>query len=228
MGFFTAKDGSVYRRWVNIIPSVLMSGGGHYLAGRKRAGLLWFSIIFFTALIRVFLYFSPLEINYAFYQAFSIFGFVLWLVMLIDACRVPIPRLKKKIWVVYLFVVITIFVVPLLIIRQFVFQPFSIPTGAMQPTLMGDERAPYGIKKTGDHFLVSKMAYWFHAPQRGDIVIFSTDIDKIVLGENEYLVFGDNSKNSLDGRYYGAIKRNNIRGKVILIYWPFERKGRPE
>jgi signal peptidase I len=59
-------------------------------------------------------------------------------------------------------------------------------------------------------------------------LLLATDNDKIVLGKGEYLVFGDNSQNSLDGRFYGAIKRSNIKGKVVLIYWPFERKGIPK
>jgi len=58
--------------------------------------------------------------------------------------------------------------------------------------------------------------------------LLATDTDKIILGKNEYLVFGDNSQNSLDGRFFGPIKRSKIKGKVVLIYWPFERKGRPE
>lgn len=44
--------------------------------------------------------------------------------------------------------------------RMFLFQVFYIPTGSMQPTL-----------RAGDYFLVSKMAYWHEAPERGDIVI---------------------------------------------------------
>jgi len=59
-------------------------------------------------------------------------------------------------------------------------------------------------------------------------MLLATDKDKIVLGKDEYLVFGDNSQNSLDGRYFGAIKRGNIKGKVVLIYRPFDRKGKPE
>ncbi len=295
MGFFTAKDGSVYRRWVNVIPAALISGGGHFLAGKKRAGVIWFLIFFCATIIKAFLYLSPLNKSYGLYQSFNIFEGLLWVVMLLDACRKPIPRLKISTWMVYVFVAIAIPLVPLITIRQFLYQPFSMPTGSMQPTLMGNKRTPMGIENTGDHIIVSKMAYWFHEPQRGDIVIFSTggiekfafppgekyvkriagvpgdtisihapnvlingkmlddppifkeiaagangysgytnalllatDSDKIVLGKDEYLVLGDNSQNSLDGRYFGAIKRSNIKGKVILIYWPFERKGRPE
>ena len=48
-----------------------------------------------------------------------------------------------------------------LIIRTFVVQAFKIPSGSMIPTL-----------KIGDKLFVSKYIYRFHAPQRGDIIVF--------------------------------------------------------
>jgi signal peptidase I len=291
MGLFVTKDGLVYRRWVNIVPSALISGGGHFLSGRKRMGLLWFLIIICLSAIKVFFYFSPIVTNLAIFNFFNILAGIVWIVMLIESCRTPIPRLTVKAWLAYIFIAIAMLAIPFLTVRQFFFQPFGIPTWTMQPTLMGNKRTPYGLEKTGDHILVSKMAYWFHEPQRGDIVVFSTggieqfsippgeefakrivgipgdtvsihppdvlingkilddppifkkiasgldgylgytnamllatDKDKIVLGKDEYLIFGDNSQNSLDGRYFGAIKRSYIKGKAILIYWPFDRK----
>jgi signal peptidase I len=62
----------------------------------------------------------------------------------------------------------------LLLVRQFVVQPFSIPTGAMQPTLMGNRRLPDGRTLPGDHLLVEKVSFRFRAPARGDIVMFKT------------------------------------------------------
>jgi signal peptidase I len=58
----------------------------------------------------------------------------------------------------------------------------------------------------------------------------STPEDSIVLDHDEYLVFGDNTARggSLDGRFFGAIHRNCIIGKVSTIYWPFNRIGAVE
>ena len=56
----------------------------------------------------------------------------------------------------------------------------------------------------------------------------SNEADELKLGEDEYLVLGDNSRRSLDGRYFGPIPRESIIGKVIKIYWPFDRFGAPE
>ncbi len=40
----------------------------------------------------------------------------------------------------------------------------------------------------------------------------------ITLGENEYFTLGDNRANSLDGRYYGSIKKDAIKGKLKCVY----------
>ncbi|WP_254711796.1 signal peptidase I [Streptomyces sp. TRM64462] len=52
--------------------------------------------------------------------------------------------------------------VALLLVSQFVVQPFQIPSGSMQPTL-----------QVGDRLLVNKLAYRFGAqPARGDVIVF--------------------------------------------------------
>jgi signal peptidase I len=49
----------------------------------------------------------------------------------------------------------------LLVVRAFAIEPFRIPTASMAPTL-----------RSGDHVLVSKLAYLRHGPRRGDLVVF--------------------------------------------------------
>jgi signal peptidase I len=48
-----------------------------------------------------------------------------------------------------------------LLIKSTLIQAFWIPTGSMEPTL-----------KPGDRVIVAKVPYYFHDPQRGDIVVF--------------------------------------------------------
>lgn len=43
------------------------------------------------------------------------------------------------------------------------------------------------------------------------------------LKTGEYFVMGDNRGSSLDSRFFGAIKRSDIVGKVWLRGWPFDR-----
>lgn len=51
-----------------------------------------------------------------------------------------------------------------------------------------------------------------------------SSIYKLVsLKAGEYFVLGDNRGSSLDSRFFGAIKRSDIVGKVWLRGWPFDR-----
>ena len=44
------------------------------------------------------------------------------------------------------------------------------------------------------------------------------------LGEGMYLPFGDNTGQSLDGRYFGGVPQENIVGPAVLIYWPLSAR----
>jgi signal peptidase I len=48
--------------------------------------------------------------------------------------------------------------------------------------------------------------------------------EKIVLGDDEYLPMGDNTRSSLDGRYFGGVEREDIVGPAFMVYWPFNRR----
>jgi signal peptidase I len=50
----------------------------------------------------------------------------------------------------------------------------------------------------------------------------------VILGPDEYFVLGDNTRNSRDSRYWGALPRKNIVGRVVRIYWPPGRAGIPQ
>lgn len=49
------------------------------------------------------------------------------------------------------------------------------------------------------------------------------DFEKMTLGEDEYFVLADNRLSSMDSRMFGAVKKNLIKGKVILTYFPFKQ-----
>ena len=44
----------------------------------------------------------------------------------------------------------------------------------------------------------------------------------ITLSDDEYFLIGDNRNNSVDCRIWGSVKGNQIDGKVILRYFPFD------
>ena len=41
---------------------------------------------------------------------------------------------------------------------------------------------------------------------------------------DSYFMLGDNSRNSLDSRYWGVVPRKNIVGKALFIFWPISRR----
>ncbi len=49
---------------------------------------------------------------------------------------------------------------------------------------------------------------------------FGTEVDEIQLKDDEYFVVSDNRIPTLDSRTGGPVKRNQIRAKVLLTYWP--------
>jgi signal peptidase I len=46
--------------------------------------------------------------------------------------------------------------------------------------------------------------------------------EDLVVPKDNYFVMGDNRTNSLDGRYWGFISRENLIGRPLFVYWSFE------
>ena len=65
-------------------------------------------------------------------------------------------------WSMLLFLIILFAVTIALLLKTFVIQPFFIPSGSMEDTLL-----------IGDKVLVSKFVYHLRAIRRGDIVVFN-------------------------------------------------------
>jgi signal peptidase I len=68
-------------------------------------------------------------------------------------------------------VILVVAVLAAILIRTFVVQPFFIPSGSMEPTLMVNDRV-----------LVNKLSYDFHSVHRGDIVVFKKPADDTTPG----------------------------------------------
>ena len=53
----------------------------------------------------------------------------------------------------------------------------------------------------------------------------TSDYDKVTLEDDEYFILGDNSLISKDSRYFGPIKENEIKGKIVFRLFPFTKIG---
>lgn len=82
-------------------------------------------------------------------------------------------------------VLLSVGVVVFLLIRPYVFQAFYIPSGSMEPTLMGPP-AGAGPQGVGDRLLVNKLLYRFTSPGYGDIVVFRAP-PEVNLDEKDYI-----------------------------------------
>ncbi|MDD5699135.1 MAG: signal peptidase I [Victivallaceae bacterium] len=48
--------------------------------------------------------------------------------------------------------------------------------------------------------------------------------DGFTVPDDSYFMLGDNSRTSLDSRYWGTVPRRNIVGKALFVFWPFSRR----
>lgn len=52
---------------------------------------------------------------------------------------------------------------------------------------------------------------------------FSGTVQEFSLDKDEYFLLGDNRSASSDSRYWGPVSGRDLKGKVLLRYWPFNR-----
>ncbi len=53
------------------------------------------------------------------------------------------------------------------------------------------------------------------------------DLVRTVVPADSYLVLGDNRTQSVDGRFFGTVGRDEVIGRAVLRVWPVGRFGRP-
>jgi signal peptidase I len=55
-----------------------------------------------------------------------------------------------------------------------------------------------------------------------DVNCGTANLDPVQVGENEVFLIGDNRSMSFDSRMFGPIDRDLIRGKAMVVIWPFD------
>ena len=74
----------------------------------------------------------------------------------------------------------------------------------------------YGFKRV----MSAKFPYRGYALGREYL---STPDKTFTVPEHSYFALGDNSYNSYDSRYWGPVPEENLVGRGLLVYWPFNR-----
>ena len=152
------------KRWPGVIFSLIIPGFGLLRANHNLRGILWFLGLNVGALIAAFLFANQaIPIPISVLAAFALVVGNLW--MLRDSFRQG--RMSLKLWGIFAFLLISIGILPP--ISRLVARGFTIPTAAMEPTLMGVANNP-----TPDQIIVDRSTYWFKEPSRGDLVVFKT------------------------------------------------------
>ena len=119
-------------------------------------------------------------------------------------------------------------------IRLWIAQPFIVSGASMEP-----------VFDNGDYLIIDEFSYHFRKPQKDEVIVFHYPLDpskffikrvvglpgetiefdgkKVVLGENEYFVMGDNRTASSDSRIWGSVPENFIIGRALVRLWPFNK-----
>lgn len=70
-----------------------------------------------------------------------------------------------------------------------------------------------------------RMAQWQAPYLLGDTVAYHPDLRNwgpLLVPPGKLLLLGDNRDDSFDGRYYGFVPRENLRGAPLFIYWSYQ------
>jgi signal peptidase I len=79
---------------------------------------------------------------------------------------------------------ITVSIIVIVLFKYFVLEAYKIPTGSMQPTLMGWTPSAGAVMATGnsgglhDRVLVDKLSFHFRDPDRWEVVVFKYPLDR--------------------------------------------------
>ncbi len=141
---------------------------------------------------------------------------------------------KNSFWDFIKFVLVAVLVV--IPFRLWVAQPFIVSGASMEPTF-----------ENGDYLIVDEFSYHFRAPKKGEVIVFRYPLDpskffikriegvpgetvvigsaKIILGEKEYFVLGDNRSASSDSRVWGNLTEKFIVGRALVRLWPLNEIG---
>jgi len=164
MGLFRTENH--FRRWVNLLPALMLPGSAHCLAGKNRRGILAFLLTMGAMAGMMVLDFHP-DTPFDYRRMEWPDGLLIGLAALVylDSLRWRIPRRGARPWLVVLAAVLVMNACSHFFKQQF-YEPFIMPNDSMFPTLSG----PSKLLK-GDYLWIKKNTYEKSGPMRGDVIV---------------------------------------------------------
>jgi signal peptidase I len=89
-------------------------------------------------------------------------------------------------------------------------------------------RHSVGTAASADGYNRSKMRSWQVRFLVGDSVSYHPDLNDwgpIVVPEGHFFMMGDNRDDSYDGRYWGFLPRDHVRGRPLFVYYSFDKSS---
>ncbi|MDR0931648.1 MAG: signal peptidase I [Victivallales bacterium] len=83
-------------------------------------------------------------------------------------------------------------------------------------------RPIYELSPKFEKLYSNKGGYQGHLSGMGELVAYPQQ--QYTVPKDHYFMMGDNSRFSLDSRFFGAVPRRNLIGKAWVAFWPFSRR----
>jgi type IV secretory pathway protease TraF len=68
------------------------------------------------------------------------------------------------------------------------------------------------------------VAVWHRQPPGALAPFFRRQTNEFKVHPRQYLVLGDNTVNSHDGRKWGDFPQEKVIGRFLAVYWPWSRR----
>jgi signal peptidase I len=168
----TENNPKVYSKWVGILLSLILSGSAHFISGQRFLGVLWYILIALFSFLSMMLLITSLHAAIPIAITFFIVSLILWGWMLKQSYR-HVRRIGFLGWVILISITLILNISNRYITKNLI-EVFIIPTTAMEPTLMGNQKDAEGktISASGDRLIVEKISYYFTSPKRGELAVF--------------------------------------------------------